>query len=156
MRAALEGLAEVEQEQERFREEQKHTRDNLDTAFIELNNLRDLHDAACRLEDAGKKTIEMMRKADDASDRISSHREQCRRATKELVTAEEELNDSLGRLGQLIKDTAGATHALSCGVPDRELNEARFLQEALDLIEEFQRRRPSRGTTEITLVERQQ
>ena len=96
----------------------------------------------------------MKRKADDAYDRISSHRDQCRRATKELVSAEEELNDSLGRLGQLIKDTV-APHAQSCGVPDRESKEARFLQEALDMIEEFQRREPSRGTTEITLVERQ-
>ena len=61
-------------------------------------------------------------------------------------------NDSLG---QLLKDTAGATHALSCGVPDRESNGARYLQEALDTIEEFQRRGSSRGTTEITLVERQ-
>ena len=104
---------------------------------------------AVGLEDAGKKTIEMKRKADDAYDRISSHREQCQRATKELASAAEEVNDSLGRLGQLIKDTAGATHALSCGVPDRETNEARCLPEALDLIEEFQRREPSR-------VERQQ
>ena len=97
----------------------------------------------------------MKRKADDADDRISFHRDQCRRATKELVSAEEELNDSLGRLGQLIKDTAGATHALSCGVGDRESNEVRYLQEALDMIEEFQKRRSSQGTTEIILLERQ-
>ena len=57
---------------------------------------------------------------------------------------------------QLIKDTAGATHGLSCGVPDRESNEARHLQEALDIIEEFQKKEHSRRTTEITLVKRQQ
>ena len=157
MRKALEGPDEVQQQQERFKEEQKHTRDSLDTAFIELNNRRDLHDAACRgLEDVGKKSTEMKRKADDVHDRISSHKEQCRRATKEFVLAEEELNNSLGRLGQLIKNTAGATHAISCGVPDGESNEARCLQDTLDMIEEFQRRGSSRGTAEITLVERQQ
>ena len=42
--------------------------------------------------------------------------------------------------------TPRATHSLSCDVLDRALN----------LIEEFQRMGPSRGTTEITLVERQQ
>ena len=62
--------------------------------------------------------------------------------------------DSLGRLGELTKDTAGATHALSCGVPDRESNGVRCLQDALDMTGEFQRRGPSWGTTEITLLER--
>ena len=61
---------------------------------------------------------------------------------KGTCVGEEELNHSLERLGQLIKDTAWATHALSCGVPDRESSEVRFLQEALDLIEECQRRGP--------------
>ena len=36
MSTALEGLADVQQDQERLKEEQKHTRDRLDTAFIEL------------------------------------------------------------------------------------------------------------------------
>ena len=97
----------------------------------------------------------MKRKADDAHDQIRARRYRCRRATKEFETAEEDLNDSLGRLGQLLKDTAGATHALSCGVPDRESKEARYLQEALDIIKEFQWRGSSRGMTEINLVERQ-
>ena len=97
----------------------------------------------------------MKRKADDARDQIRAHRDRCRRATKEFETAVEDLNDSSGRLGQLVKDTADATHALSCGALDRESNEARDLQEALDVTEEFQRRGSGRGTTEITLVERQ-
>ena len=154
MRTAMEGLADVQQHQEHLEEEQKHTRDRLDTAFIELNKRRDLH--ACRgLKDVGKKTIEMKRKVGDAYDRVSSHRDQCRRAIKELVSAEEELNDSLAHLGQLMKDTLGATLALSCAVPDRESNEFRCLQEELDMIEEFQWRGPSWGTTEITLGERE-
>ena len=46
------------------------------------------------------------------------------------MSAEEELNNSLGCLGDLVKDTAGATHALSSGVPDRDSNEAKYLREA--------------------------
>ena len=96
----------------------------------------------------------MKRKVGDAYDRVSSHRDQCRRAIKELVSAEEELNDSLAHLGQLMKDTLGATLApIVCAVPDRESNEFRCLQEELDMIEEFQWRGPSWGTTEITLGE---
>ena len=88
--------------------------ESLDSAFAELK------EANRSLEDASTRTIETERKADDAHDRIRSHRDRCRRATKELKTAEEDLNDSLGRMGQLIKDTSWATDALSCGVPDRE------------------------------------
>ena len=51
------------------------------------------------------------------------------------MTVEGELNESLGKLGQLVKDTAGAIHALSRGVPDWECNEAEYPQ-ALDMIEE--------------------
>ena len=105
------------------------------------------------LQDAGKRTTETKRKADDAHDRIRTYRFRCRRATKELETAEKDFNDSLALMSQLIKDTAGATHALSCGVPNRESNEVRYLQEALDMIEDFQRRGFSQGTTDITLVE---
>ena len=41
--------------------------------------------------------------------------------------AEEVLNDSLDCLGTLVKDRAGATHALTCGVPDRESNETKYV-----------------------------
>ena len=48
-----------------------------------------------------------------------------------------------------------ATHTLSRGVPDGDSNEVRYLQEALDMIENFQRRGSRQEATEITLVERQ-
>ena len=67
-------------------------------------------------------TFDLKRKADDDHDRTRSVRDRCRRPTKDLVLAEVELNDSIGRLGQLVKETAGATHALSCG--DHDSNEA--------------------------------
>ena len=57
VRAAMRGHAEAQQHQERLQVEQKNSRDSLDTAFMELDNCRDLHDAVCRgLEDAGMKT----------------------------------------------------------------------------------------------------
>ena len=64
------------------------------------------------------------------------------------------LNDILGRLGQLVKNTAGLAHALSCGVLDRHSNEATCLGEALNMIDDFQRRTyrwesASQETTEI-------
>ena len=42
-----------------------------------------------------------------------------------------------------------------CGVPDRDSNEVRYLQVALDMIEDFQRRGARREVAEIILVERQ-
>ena len=65
----------------------------------------------------------MKRKADDAHDRIPT---QCRRATKELETAAEDLNDTVGHIKVNLT------------------NEARNLREALDMIEEFQRRGSNR------------
>ena len=78
------------------------------------------------LADAGMKTIDLTRKADDAHDRTWSHRDRCRRATKELEKAEEVLNNNLKCSGNLVKDTTSATHALSCGVPDRDNNEMKY------------------------------
>ena len=78
-----------------------------------------------------------------------------------VVGEQQRISNGLGRLGHLVKDTAGATHDLSCGVPDRDSNEAKYLREALDMIDDFQRptfRRyfAGQGTTEVILVERQQ
>ena len=101
--------------------------------------------AVCRgLEDVGEKTIELKRRRTMPMTGPDSRRDRCRRATEDLVSAEEELNDSLGRLGQLVTDTAGASHALSCGVPDRGSNEAKYLQEARDIIDDSQRRNSRR------------
>ena len=62
----------------------------------------EVHDVVCQdLHAAGTRTFEMKRKARDAHDRVMAHWD--RRATKELETFEEDLNDSLGRMGQLVK-----------------------------------------------------
>ena len=68
-----------------------------------------------------------------AHDRIRTHRDQCRRATKELETAEGP---------QRQPRTCGPTFqghrgGLSYGVPDRESNEVRCHQETVDMIEDF-------------------
>ena len=66
------------------------------------------------------------------------------------VTANMNLNENVGRVGQLIR----ATRPLSCGTTDRDCNEVKFLQEALDMIEDFQRRDTRREVAEIIPVER--
>ena len=104
VRTAMEVLTEAQQNQERLQGELKNSWRSLDIAIMDvqestskLDDCRDLHDAACRsLEGAGKRTTETKRKAEDAHDRIRTHRDRCRRATMELQTA-----DSLGRMGQL-------------------------------------------------------
>ena len=63
--------------------------------------------------------------ADEAHDQIRAHRDRCRRVSAEYGTAQKDLNECLGAMGQLIRDTAGATHALSCGTTDRDSNEVR-------------------------------
>ena len=71
------------------------------------------------------------------------------------MTAEEDLNDCLGRMGRLVKDTVGATHAFHCSVPDRDSNEVRYLQDALDTIEDFKRRGARQEMAEVIWVEAQ-
>ena len=117
----MDELAKAQQDQACCQEEVKGCRESLDTVVRERNNCRALIDAACDdLADAGTKTIDFKRKAEDVHDRTRSHRDRCRRATKDLVSTEEELNDSSGRLSQLVQETVGATQKLSCGVPDRD------------------------------------
>ena len=126
---------EAQQNQKRMRGVLQDARESLDIAFMHMQDSmsifkdrRDLHDAAYRgVEDAGKRITETKRKADDAHDQIRARRDRCRRVTAEFVTAEEDLNDCLGRMEQLALDTARATHALSCG----DSNEVRYLQETL-------------------------
>ena len=85
-----------------------------------------------------------------------------RRVTSDHVKAEEALSNGVGCPGTLVKDTAGAIHALTRGVPDRESNESKYLKEALDMINDWQsrcsRRRSERHddheTTEVILVEK--
>ena len=83
--------------------------------------------------------------------------------TNEHTRLEGAVNHSLGFLGWCVKETAAATHLLTCGVPDRESNETRCLKEATELIEERQKQHQAvppanlQATEheEVLLVERQ-
>ena len=48
------------------------------------------------------------------------------------------MNNSLGFMGRCVKETAAATHSLTCGVPDRESDEIPYLKQATELIEDWQ------------------
>ena len=115
------------------------------------------------LKMACQRTAELKRKANDAHERTRTHRERCRRATKEQTKSEAAVNHSLGCLGWSAIETANAKHTLTCGVPDRESNEIKYLREATELINEWQKQlqgvppvsRPSSEHGEVVLIERQ-
>ena len=128
---------------------------NLQERMSKVIDRQAVVDLKCRYwKDSGAKNNDAKRKADDAEDRVKVQRERCHRLTSVYGTAEEDLNESLRRMGQLIRDTAGETHSLSCGTTDRDCNEVKYLQEALDLIETFLRRDTRREVAEVILVER--
>ena len=109
-------------------------------AFWEVTNCRALHEATCvDLKKACQRTVELKRKAAEAHERTRSHRERCRRATKEHTKSEAAINHSFGCLGWFVKETTNATHSVTCGVPDGERNETKYLNEATELISAWQR-----------------
>ena len=75
---------------------------------------------------------EARRRAESAHAHVHDHQDCCRRQSAVYATTMDNLNDGLGRIGELTRDTAGATHSLSCGTTDRDCDEAKYLQEALD------------------------
>ena len=108
--AAMEELTEAPQHQERLQGELSTWPSWIcKESMSKVNDSRSLHDVVCQDLQA-----ETRRNVEDAHDSIRTHKDRC------LETAEEDLNDSLGRMCQLIKDTAVTTYSLSCGVPDRE------------------------------------
>ena len=61
-----------------------------------------------------------------------------RRFSNEHARTERLVNDALGSLGQTVRAVAHATNSLTCGVPDRESNEMKYLREATEVIERWQ------------------
>ena len=138
---AMEELDKAQKEQDRLQDEPEATRESMDiasreftncwahlnTAFREVSNCRALHDVTwVDLKRACQWTAELKRKADDAHERTRS--------------SEAAINLSLGCIGWFVKETANATHSLTCGVPDRESNETNYLRKVTEMIEEWQRR----------------
>ena len=108
----------------------------MDSAFREISNCRALHEAAWfDVKEAGRRHSEL-KKNEEAHTRTFLQRESSRRATSDHVKAEGVLNNGVGCLGTLVRETANVTHAHACGVPDRESNETKYLREATDMIEE--------------------
>ena len=96
-----------------------HDEEDCIKALETVRDFQALHEVTCvDLKNACPRTAELRRKATDAHERTRSHRERCRRATKEHTKSEAAINHN-------VKETANATHSLTCGVPDRESNETK-------------------------------
>ena len=108
MRAAVEEFTEAQQNQERMR---GVLQDSGEVSTMPLWNPK--KKARCGLEDAGERITEKKkRKPTMPTTKSGLIGIDVDGATMELVSDEDDLKDSLGRMGQLVKDTAGATHAL--------------------------------------------
>ena len=132
-------------------------------AFGEVSNRRAVHDElSVAAKQALQRTLEVKRKATDLQEDVAIHRERTRRITNEHARAEGHVNDGIGSLGKALQAAARATHSLTCGVPDRERNEVKYLREATELIEEWQFRlqggqrmsAPASDHGEVIFVER--
>ena len=139
-------------------------RKNTDSAYKEFSNCRALLAAAWfDAKEAGRRHSELKRQVEEAHTRTFLQRDCIRRATSDHVKAEEVLNNSVECPGTLVRETANATPALTCGVPDRESNEAKYFCEATELIDKWQRQLqrghsvsyPSREHNEVVSIERQ-
>ena len=156
-------LGEAQRQQDDALEALEECRKNMDSAHREFSNYRALHEAAWfDVKETGRRHSEL-RKWEDAHKKTFLQRDCTRRATSGDVNAEEVLNNSVECLGTHVGGTANATHALTCGVPDRESNKIKYLREATEMIEEWQRQlqrghsgsHPSCEHNEVVLIERQ-
>ena len=57
-------------------------------------------------------------------------------------------------MGELVRDTAGATHSLACGTTDRDCNEVKYLQEGVGHAGEFSSPRPAEEEDQKPHLER--
>ena len=97
---------------------------NFCNAFREVSNRRAAHEEL--REEAEKvlqRTFEVKRKATEIQEDVVIHRERTRRITN---------------TPGLKATNARDTHSLTCGAPDRESNETKYLREATELIKEWQ------------------
>ena len=133
------------------------------SAFREVSNRRAARDELCvDAKKALQRTLEVKRKATETQEDVAIHRERTRRITNEHARAEGHVNDGIGSLGKALQAAARATHSLACGVTDRESNEAKYLRDATELIEEWQYRLqsgqrmsgPASDHGELILIER--
>ena len=115
---AVDKLEEARKHQDHALEVLEDCRKSTDGAIREFSNCRPPHEAAWfDVKEAGRRHSELKRKAEEAHTRTYLQRETIRRATSGHVKAEEVLNNGVGCVGTLVKDTADSTHALTCGIP---------------------------------------
>ena len=135
----------------------------LSNAFREVCNRRAPHEAICvEARKALHRAYDIKRKASEIQESLATHRKRTRRISNEHARAEGHVNDGIGSLGRALQAAAKATHSLTCGVPDRESNEAKYLREATELIEGWQlqlqggqaMKGPSSEHSEVILVEK--
>ena len=87
---------------------------------------------------ASQRTTDLKCKASEANEKTRSHRERSRIICNEHTRSGAAVNHSFGFFGWCEKETAAATHSLTCGVLDRENSEIRYLKQATEHIEEWQ------------------
>ena len=75
------------------------------------------------------------------------NRERHRRAAIEQSKTESAVNQAMGYEGWYVKETASASHSLTCCILVRECDESKYLRKATDLVEEWQWSFQSRSTT---------
>ena len=103
---------------------------------------------------SGAKFNEAKREEGDAQGQVKAHRERCRHLSAGDGLPKK-TQRKLGSYGPAhIRFLAGATHALSCGTTDRDCNELKYVQEALDVIGDFQQRDTRRDFAAVILVAR--
>ena len=94
------------QHQDHTLEVQEDCRKSMDRVYKEFSNCRALHEVAWfDVKETGRRHSELMRKAEEAHTRTFLQREDIRRTTHDHVKAEEVLNNGVGCLGTLVKDT---------------------------------------------------
>ena len=93
---AMEEFDKAQKDQDRLLDELEVTCESIVTTTKEFTKCWALLEATCvDLKKACQRTAELKRKAADAHERTWSHRERCRRATKEHTKSEAAINHSL-------------------------------------------------------------
>ena len=111
-----------------------NTSAKLSGAFMEVSNCRATHEGVCaEVQKASQRIAELKREAAHAHEKTRSHQEHCRKITNGHTRSEAAVNHTLRFLEWCVKETSAATHSLTCGEPDRESKEIRYLKETTEL-----------------------
>ena len=117
----------------------------------------------CRSDEGAASYKKIKRKASEVQEGLATHRGANKDASR--TSTPDRKASSVTELApcRAVQAAAKATHSLTCGVPDRESNEVKYLREATELIEAWQQQlqgglpmsEPPSEHSEVILVERQ-